>query len=60
MTEQDRTEGILDYVHSDVWRPTRELSLSGSQYFFTFTDDFSRKVWVYYLKQKSKVFAKFK
>ena len=47
-------------MHSDVWGPTRELSFGESQYFVTFTDDFSRKVWVYCLKQKSEVFAKFK
>ena len=47
-------------MHSDVWGPTRELSLGGSLYYVTFTDDFSRKVWVYFLKQKSEVFAKFK
>ncbi|KAL0448238.1 UNVERIFIED_CONTAM: Retrovirus-related Pol polyprotein from transposon TNT 1-94 [Sesamum latifolium] len=60
MTGKHKTEGILDYVHSDVWGPTRESSLGGSLYYVTFTDDFSRKVWVYVLKQKSEVFAKFK
>ena len=50
MTGQHTTGGILDYVHSDVWGPTRELSLGGSQYFITFTDDFSRNVRVYCLK----------
>ncbi|KAK4385200.1 Retrovirus-related Pol polyprotein from transposon TNT 1-94 [Sesamum angolense] len=55
-----KTEGILDYVHSDVWGPTREQSLGGSLYYTTFINDFSRKVWVYVLKQKSEVFAKFK
>ena len=60
MTGQQITGKILDYVHSNIWGPTRELSLGGSQYFVTFTNDFSRKVWVYCLKQKSKVFAKFK
>ena len=28
-------------------------SNSGSRYFITFIDDFSRKVWVYFLKKKS-------
>ena len=60
MTGQHTTKKILNYVHSDVWGPTRELSLGGSQYFITFTDDFSRKVQMYNLKQKSEVFAKFK
>ncbi|KAK4385686.1 Retrovirus-related Pol polyprotein from transposon TNT 1-94 [Sesamum angolense] len=59
-TEKYKTEGILDYVHSDVWGPTREQSLGGSLYYVTFTDDFSRKVWVYFLKHKSEDFAKFK
>ncbi len=60
MAGQHRTGGILDYVHSDVWGPTRELSLGGSVYYVTFIDDFSRKVWVYFLKQKSEVFSNFK
>ena len=44
MTEKHTTEGILDYVHPDVWGPTRESSLGGSMYYITFTDGFSRKV----------------
>ena len=60
MISQYKTKKILDYVHSNVWGPTRELSLGGSQYFVTFIDDFFRIVWVYYLKQKSMVFTKFK
>jgi len=60
MTGKHRTEGILDYVHSDVWGPTRESSFGGSMYYVTFTDDFSRKVWVYFMQQKSEVFDKFK
>ncbi|KAK4390531.1 Retrovirus-related Pol polyprotein from transposon TNT 1-94 [Sesamum angolense] len=59
-TGKYKTEGILDYVHSDMWGPTREQSLGGYLYYVIFIDDFSRKVWVYFLKQKSEVFAKFK
>jgi transposase InsO family protein len=29
-------------------------------YFIIFIDDFSRKVWVYFMRHKSKMFAKFK
>jgi hypothetical protein len=43
-----------------VWGPTKEASMGGSRYFVTFTDDFSRKLWVYFMKQKSEVFSKFK
>ena len=59
-TGKHTTEGILDYVHSDVWGPTKEPSIGGSRYFVTFVDDFSKKVWVYLLKHKSEVFAKFR
>ena len=54
------TKWILDNVHIDVWHPTKDSSLGGSHYFVTFINDFSRKVWVYFMKQKSKVFEKFK
>ncbi len=35
-------------------------SLGGSRYFITFTDDFSRKSWIYFLATKSQAFEKFK
>ena len=35
-------------------------SLGGSRYYITFIDDSSRKVWVYFLKNKSDVFEAFK
>src|ERR1044072_5004268 len=59
-TEKHTTEGILDYVHSDVWGPTKESSIGGSRYFVTFVDDCSKKVWVYFMQHKSEVFAKFR
>ncbi|KAG8495920.1 hypothetical protein CXB51_007502 [Gossypium anomalum] len=37
------TKGILEYVHSDVWGPTKVASLGGMHYFVTFVDDYSRK-----------------
>ena len=27
------TEGILDYVHTDVWGPTKTASIGGNHYF---------------------------
>ena len=35
-------------------------SIGGSFYFLTFIDDFSRKIWVYFLKNKSNTFSRFK
>ena len=53
------TKGILDYVHTDVWGPAKVASLGGMHYFVTFVDDFSRRVWVYTMKAKDKVFEVF-
>ena len=53
------TEGILDYIHTDVWGPTKTASLGGKHYFITFFDDFSKRVWVYTLKSKDEVFETF-
>lgn len=55
-----KTKGILDYVHYDLWGLTLEVLMGGSTYFITFRNDFSRKVIVYFLKQKFEVFTKFK
>ena len=54
------TKGILDYIHSDFWGPSTTPSHGGAHYMLTFTDDFSRKVWVYFLKHKSEAFQRFK
>jgi hypothetical protein len=54
------SKGFLDYVHLDVWGPVAVPSNGGAHYFFNFIDDFSRKVWVYFMKHKSKVFTIFK
>lgn len=54
------TKAIVDYVHSDIWGPTRVPSLGGARYFITFIDDWSRKVWVYLLKHKNQAFKCFK
>ena len=35
-------------------------SLSGYVYYVSFIDDFSRKTWIYFMKNKDEVFSKFK
>ena len=35
-------------------------SLSGYVYYVSFIDDFSRKTWIYFMKNKDEVFRKFK
>ncbi|KAG8488139.1 hypothetical protein CXB51_018349 [Gossypium anomalum] len=49
------TKGTLDYIHSDLWGPSRVPSRGGANYMLTFIDDFSRKVWAFFLNQKSDI-----
>ncbi|KAL2250110.1 UNVERIFIED_CONTAM: Retrovirus-related Pol polyprotein from transposon TNT 1-94 [Sesamum indicum] len=50
---------ILDYVHVDVWGPSKEPTHGGNRYFLSIVDNFSRKVFVILLKHKFEVFEKF-
>ena len=54
------TKGTLDYVQDDVWGPSRKPSYGGACYMLTIIDDYSRKVWPYFLKNKDDTFATFK
>ena len=55
-----RAKAPLEIIHSDLCGPMQAPSLAGSQYFLTFIDDFTRKTWAYFLKNKSEVFEKFR
>ena len=50
----------LELVHSDLWELSPVASLRDLRYYITFIDDSSRKVCVYFLKNKSNVFENFK
>ena len=50
----------LQYVHSDVCGPMPTHSIGGNRCFVTFIDDYSRCCKVYFMKNKSEVFNKFK
>ncbi|GAU29997.1 hypothetical protein TSUD_160820 [Trifolium subterraneum] len=50
----------LELVHSDICGPITPQSNGGSRYFITFTDDFSRKTWIYLLVNKASAFDEFK
>ena len=51
---------ILELVHSDVCGPFKINSTGGARYFVTFVDDFSRKLWIFFISQKSQVLEKFR
>ena len=55
-----RAKEPLELVHSDVFGPVKQVSISGLCYMLTFIDDFSRYVWTYFLKHKDEVLQKFK
>ena len=46
----------LELVYTDLWGPSPVASLGGLRYYIIFIDESSRKVWVYFLKNKSDVF----
>lgn len=55
-----RAKEPFELFHSDVFGPVKQPSISGMQYMVTFIDDFSRYVWVFFMKEKSDTFSKFK
>lgn len=50
----------LQLVHTDICGPLEPISLGGNRYFIAFIDDYSRKLWVFPLKEKSAAFETFK
>jgi len=46
----------LELVNSDVFGLMKQAFISGMRYMMTFINDFSRYVWVYFQKEKSKTF----
>ena len=57
---ETKTKGTLELIHSDVCGLMSSISLSGYEYYVTFIDDYSINTWIYFLKNKSEVFRKFK
>lgn len=47
-------------VHADICGPISPTTPGGNRYFLLFVDDYSRKMWVYILKEKSCAFEAFK
>lgn len=53
------TSKPLELLHIDLARPTRTKSLGEKTYFFVIVDDFSRYMWVIFLREKLDAFAEF-
>ena len=59
-TSDSRASNLLEVIHSDLAGPMEVKSVSGACYLLVFVDDCSRKVFVYFLKKKNEVAARFK
>jgi hypothetical protein len=55
----NKSDAPFVLVHTDVWGPSRMVSLSNYRWFVCFIDDFSRTTWVYLLNDKSDVCSVF-
>jgi hypothetical protein len=50
----------LDMIHSDLMAHFLHPSINKKRYMLIFVDDFSRFTWIFFLRQKSKVFQHLK
>jgi len=55
-----RAEAPLQLVHVDLCEKMNTQALGGSSYYFALIDDYSRKTWVCFLKEKTQAFEKFR
>jgi len=49
----------LEIVHKDLSCPTKTRAFYGERYFLILVDDFTRMIWVAFLKEKYEDFDKF-
>ncbi|KAK8600862.1 hypothetical protein V6N12_050710 [Hibiscus sabdariffa] len=56
----ERASDLLGLIHSDVCGLMNTQARGGFQYFITFTDDFSRYVYIYLMRHKSEALERFK
>lgn len=54
-SQAKRATQPLELIHSDILGPMNSCSWGGARFVLTFTDDYSRKSWVYLLRNKSEV-----
>ena len=54
------TSKAFELLHIDLFRSTTYTSIGGNKYGFVIVDDFTRYTWVFFLVDKSDVFATFK
>lgn len=55
----NRSNDLLQIIHTDVCGPFQNVSIGGSRYFILFVDDYSRMIYIYFMKTKSEAFSCF-
>lgn len=55
-----KSRELEQLVHTNLWGTSSVPSLGDSWYYLIFTDEYNKKVWVYFLKLKFDVFKKWK
>lgn len=58
--QRQRSNRVLELIHSDVCGPISQMAWDKSRYFVTFTDDYTRASMVYCIEHKNEVFEIFK
>ena len=56
----NRAQSPLELVHADLCGKMSTTALGGSFYFMLLVNDFSRKMWVHFIREKAEAFGKFK
>ncbi|KAI8424616.1 hypothetical protein MSG28_003049 [Choristoneura fumiferana] len=58
--EGNRSDTLLNIVHTDICGPMEVESIGGSRYYLLFVDDFSRMAFIFFIKNKSEALKCFK
>ena len=59
-TKEHSTSKPIDLIHTNLCGLSRTQTLQNERYFMFFINDFTRMVWVTFLKEKSEAFDKFR
>lgn len=54
-----KSTSLLEIIHSDICGPMSEVSFQGNRYVIFFIDDYSRRVFAYFMSTKTEVMSKF-
>ena len=50
----------MELIYDDICGPIQPSTIGGRRYYFLLVDDFSRLLWVFFLKEKSEAYHYFK